>query len=100
MQRTKIYPFTITNRFRPLLPVPGVATYGTWGEYTWDNSGTLQYGAQLVPECASWRGLFEALDVEGEVESTAPVSLLDEAMQRKPCRDCAPKGQPGAHTTT
>jgi hypothetical protein len=72
-------PFTITNRFRPLLPVPGVTSYGTWKEYTWNNSGTLQYGAQLVPGSAGWRDLFEALDVEGQVESAAPVSLLDEA---------------------
>jgi hypothetical protein len=72
------YPFTITNRFRSLLPVPGVTSYGAWEEYTWDNSGTLQYGAQLVPQSAGWRDLFEALDVEGQVESAAPVSLLDE----------------------
>lgn len=71
--------FAITNHFRPPLSVPGVTSYGAWTDYAWENEGMLQDGVKLVPESAPWRHLFEALDADAEVESAAPVSLLEEA---------------------
>jgi hypothetical protein len=69
----------VSGRFRPLVHVPGVTTFGDWSTMSWDNQGHEQYGARIVPDHAPWRDLFQALDAAGESLSDAPASELEEA---------------------
>jgi len=70
---------TVINPFRKLLPVPGIATYGTWEPHTWQHDGTPDHGLRLIPEEAPWHGLFAALDKIGKDLSDRPVTLTEEA---------------------
>ncbi len=70
---------TVTGRFRPLIPVPGVTSYGGWSEFSWCNQGALQHGARLVPERAPWHDLFDALDIGGASLPSGPVTTVEEA---------------------